>query len=145
MSCDFNAADPHHFPFALWLFRKALRQIMREIHANVQPLVLGRLVQSLMEIPGFPGMSVLDCDGFGLVLVDSRQSFDPFISRSASRSSSKMTWSIRWSGSLSVERIRGAREMGVSFCLMFWNRSRSEQERAIRGADPDLSRFSDAA
>ncbi|HAZ42677.1 MAG TPA: P-II family nitrogen regulator [Methylococcaceae bacterium] len=54
---------------------------MKEIRAYVQPFVLGRLVQSLMEIPGFPGMSVLDCDGFGRVLVDSGQSFDPFISK----------------------------------------------------------------
>ncbi|MEY4685163.1 MAG: hypothetical protein RLZ25_1622 [Pseudomonadota bacterium] len=54
---------------------------MKEIRAYVQPFVLGRLVQSLMEIPGFPGMSVLDCDGFGRVLVDSGQSFDPFMSK----------------------------------------------------------------
>ena len=54
---------------------------MKEIRAYVQPFVLGRLVQSLMEIPGFPGMSVVDCDGFGSVLVDAAQSFDPFISK----------------------------------------------------------------
>lgn len=54
---------------------------MKEIRAYVQPFVLGRLVQSLMELPGFPGMSVLDCDGFGRVLADSGQSFDPFISK----------------------------------------------------------------
>lgn len=54
---------------------------MKEIRAYVQPFVLGRLVQSLMEIPGFPGMSVVDCDGFGRVLVDSGQAFDPFISK----------------------------------------------------------------
>lgn len=54
---------------------------MKEIRAYVQPFVLGRLVQSLMEIPDFPGMSVVDCDGFGRVLVDAGQSFDPFISK----------------------------------------------------------------
>ena len=54
---------------------------MKEIRAYVQPFVLGRLVQSLMEIPGFPGMSVTDCDGFGRLLVDSGQAFDPFISK----------------------------------------------------------------
>jgi nitrogen regulatory protein P-II 1 len=54
---------------------------MKEIRAYVQPFVLGRLVQSLMEIPDFPGMSVIDCDGFGRVLVDSGQAFDPFISK----------------------------------------------------------------
>lgn len=54
---------------------------MKEIRAYVQPFVLGRLVQSLMELPGFPGMSVLDCDGFGRVLVDSGQTFDPFKSK----------------------------------------------------------------
>lgn len=54
---------------------------MKEIRAYVQPFVIGRLVQSLMEIPGFPGMSVSDCDGFGRVLVDSGQAFDPFVSK----------------------------------------------------------------
>lgn len=54
---------------------------MKEIRAYVQPFVLGRLVQSLMEIPGFPGISVMDCDGFGRDLVDSGQSFDPFMSK----------------------------------------------------------------
>jgi nitrogen regulatory protein PII len=54
---------------------------MKEIRAYVQPFVIGRLVQSLMEIPGFPGMSVIDCDGFGRVLVDAGQAFDPFISK----------------------------------------------------------------
>lgn len=54
---------------------------MKEIRAYVQPFVLGRLVQSLMEIPDFPGMSVIDCDGFGRVLVDSGQAFDPFVSK----------------------------------------------------------------
>jgi nitrogen regulatory protein P-II 1 len=54
---------------------------MKEVRAYVQPFVIGRLVQALMEIPGFPGMSVLDCDGFGRLLVDAGQAFDPLISK----------------------------------------------------------------
>jgi nitrogen regulatory protein P-II 1 len=52
---------------------------MKEIRAYVQPFVLGRVVQSLLEIPGFPGMSVLDCEGFGRNPVDAGHSFSPFM------------------------------------------------------------------
>lgn len=54
---------------------------MKEIRAYIQPFALGRVVQSLMEIRGFPGMSVLDCDGFGRSLVEEGQTFDPFVSK----------------------------------------------------------------
>jgi nitrogen regulatory protein P-II 1 len=52
---------------------------MKEIRAYIQPFVLGRVVQALLEIPGFPGMSVLDCEGFGRNLVDADRSFSPFM------------------------------------------------------------------
>lgn len=52
---------------------------MREIRAYIQPFILGRIVQSLLEIPHFPGMSVTDCEGFGHQQVSDGQSFNPFI------------------------------------------------------------------
>ena len=52
---------------------------MKEIRAYIQPFVLGRLVQELMDIPGFPGMTVVDCEGFGLTQVEAKQSFNPFL------------------------------------------------------------------
>lgn len=52
---------------------------MKEIRAYIQPFVLGRLVQTLVEIPGFPGMSVMDCEGFGHHRVEAGQDFNPFI------------------------------------------------------------------
>lgn len=54
---------------------------MKEVRAYIQPFVLGRVVQSLMEIPHFPGMSVVDCDGFGQALVGEGQTFDPFVEK----------------------------------------------------------------
>ena len=54
---------------------------MKEIRAYIQPFALGRVVQSLMEISGFPGMSVMDCDGFGRSLVEEGQTFDPFVGK----------------------------------------------------------------
>ena len=52
---------------------------MKEIRAYMQPFVLGRVVQALLEIPGFPGMSVMDCEGFGHKQVEYGQTFNPFI------------------------------------------------------------------
>ena len=54
---------------------------MKEIRAYIQPFVLGRVVQTLLEIPNFPGMSVVDCEGFGQQIVDTGQSFNPFIQK----------------------------------------------------------------
>ena len=51
---------------------------MKEIRAYLQPFVLGRVVQALTEISGFPGVSVLDCDGFGHRKITSGQEFNPF-------------------------------------------------------------------
>ncbi|CAL1238922.1 P-II family nitrogen regulator [Candidatus Methylocalor cossyra] len=51
---------------------------MKEIRAYVQPFVLGRLVQVLTEIPGFPGLSVSDCEGFGRDRIEAGHDFTPF-------------------------------------------------------------------
>ena len=38
---------------------------MKEIRAYIEPFMLSKLTQTLLEIPDFPGMSVSDCEGFG--------------------------------------------------------------------------------
>jgi nitrogen regulatory protein PII len=38
---------------------------MKAILAYIQPFKLGRIIQELIEIPNFPGMSVFKCRGFG--------------------------------------------------------------------------------
>ncbi|SHL38544.1 nitrogen regulatory protein P-II family [Nitrosospira sp. Nsp11] len=51
---------------------------MKEIRAYIQPFMLSKVTQALLEIPGFPGMSVSDCEGFdGDTVIDG--DFTPFI------------------------------------------------------------------
>lgn len=38
---------------------------MKEIRAFIQPHKLSVVTMALVEIPGFPGMTVMDCNGFG--------------------------------------------------------------------------------
>ena len=38
---------------------------MKEIRAYIQPFMLSKLTQALLEMPNFPGMSVSDCEGIG--------------------------------------------------------------------------------
>ncbi len=38
---------------------------MKEIRAFIQPHKLSHVTMALLEVPGFPGMTVMDCDGFG--------------------------------------------------------------------------------
>jgi len=52
---------------------------MKEIRAYIQPFMLPKLTQALLEIPDFPGMSVSDCEGFGRGQVIDRQGFTPFL------------------------------------------------------------------
>lgn len=52
---------------------------MKEIRAYIQPFMLSKLTQTLLEIPNFPGMSVSDCEGFGREKVIERQDFTPFM------------------------------------------------------------------
>jgi nitrogen regulatory protein PII len=54
---------------------------MKEIRAYIQPFMLARLTQELLEIPDFPGMSVSDCEGFGHQRVINEQSYSPFLSK----------------------------------------------------------------
>ena len=54
---------------------------MKEIRAYVQPFALGKVVQALLEVPDFPGMTVMDCEGFGYRQVESGQSFNPFLEK----------------------------------------------------------------
>ncbi|BBL71716.1 P-II family nitrogen regulator [Methylogaea oryzae] len=54
---------------------------MKEIRAYIQPFMLGRVAQALMEIEHFPGMSVSDCEGFGRETRGAAQDFMPFIAK----------------------------------------------------------------
>jgi len=38
---------------------------MKEVKAIIQPFMLSKVTKALQEIPGFPGMTVSDCRGFG--------------------------------------------------------------------------------
>lgn len=51
---------------------------MKEIRAYIQPFMLSRVTQALEDIPGFPGMSVSACEGFGEGKVRSGQDYQPF-------------------------------------------------------------------
>ena len=53
---------------------------MKEIRAYIQPFMLSKVTQALLEIPGFPGMSVSDCEGFGGDKVIDRD-FTPYMPR----------------------------------------------------------------
>jgi len=54
---------------------------MKEIRAYIQPFMLPKLTQALLEIAGFPGMSVSDCEGFGRAHVDVVQDYTPFVAK----------------------------------------------------------------
>jgi nitrogen regulatory protein P-II 1 len=54
---------------------------MKEIRAYIQPFMLSKLTQALMEIEDFPGMSVSDCEGFGREIVLAEQEYSPFIAK----------------------------------------------------------------
>ncbi|HUL13409.1 MAG TPA: P-II family nitrogen regulator [Methylococcaceae bacterium] len=54
---------------------------MKEIRAYIQPFMLAKVTQALLEIPDFPGMSVSDCEGFGRERIISRQNYSPFLAK----------------------------------------------------------------
>lgn len=54
---------------------------MKEIRAYIQPFMLPKLTQALLQIPGFPGMSVSDCQGFGREKVAGNQDYTPFVAK----------------------------------------------------------------
>jgi|SRR5689334_22816424 len=53
---------------------------MKEIRAYIQPFMLSKVTQALLEIPDFPGISVSDCEGFGGEKVIDRD-FTPYLPR----------------------------------------------------------------
>lgn len=54
---------------------------MKEIRAYIQRHKLGQITMALMEIPGFPGMSVSECEGFGRERTEHLQEYKPFLPR----------------------------------------------------------------
>jgi len=54
---------------------------MKEIRAYIQPFMLPKLTQALLEIPAFPGMSVSNCEGFGRAHVAVSQDYTPFVAK----------------------------------------------------------------
>jgi len=54
---------------------------MKEIRAYIQPFMLPKLTQALLEIPGFPGISVSDCEGFGNERYAEKQDYTPYVQK----------------------------------------------------------------
>lgn len=52
---------------------------MKEIRAFIQPHKLSHVTMALLEIPGFPGMTVIDCEGFGRERTQHIQDYKPFL------------------------------------------------------------------
>jgi nitrogen regulatory protein P-II 1 len=52
---------------------------MKEIRAYIEPFMLSKVTQALLEIPDFPGMSVSDCEGFGQVKFIIGRDFTPYL------------------------------------------------------------------
>ncbi len=52
---------------------------MKEIRAFIQPHKLGAITMALMELPNFPGMTVIDCEGFGQEHTEHTQDYRPFL------------------------------------------------------------------
>jgi nitrogen regulatory protein PII len=52
---------------------------MKEIRAYIQPHKLNHVTMALMEITGFPGMTVMDCSGFGRELIGHARDYGPFM------------------------------------------------------------------
>jgi len=52
---------------------------MKEIRAFIQAHRLSQVTSALMEIPDFPGMSVMDCSGFGEEYFDNMQKYKLFL------------------------------------------------------------------
>lgn len=54
---------------------------MKEIRAYLQSYVLHDLISQLLELPGFPGISVSDCEGIGTEKLSISLRFEPFFPR----------------------------------------------------------------
>lgn len=54
---------------------------MKEIRAYIQPHKLSQVTMALMEIPGFPGMTIVDSEGFGRERTEHIQDYKPFMAK----------------------------------------------------------------
>ena len=54
---------------------------MKEIRAYIQPYVLHDLTTELLELPGFSGMTVSECNGIGTERLVTSHQFEPFFLR----------------------------------------------------------------
>jgi len=54
---------------------------MKEIRAYIQPYKLSQVTMALIKLPGFPGMTVSDCSGFGRERTEQSQDYKPFLSK----------------------------------------------------------------
>ena len=52
---------------------------MKEIRAFIQPHKLSSVTMAVLEIQGFPGMTIIDCDGFGRERTQHIQDYKPFL------------------------------------------------------------------
>ena len=52
---------------------------MKEIRAYIQPFMLPKVTEALLEIPDFPGMSVSECEGFGHERDTDKQDYTPYL------------------------------------------------------------------
>jgi len=54
---------------------------MKEIRAYIQPYKLSQVTMALINLPGFPGMTISDCSGFGRERTEHSQDYKPFLSK----------------------------------------------------------------
>ena len=54
---------------------------MKEIRAYIQPHKLSQITMALISIPGFPGMTVNDCEGFGRERTEHGQDYKPYLAK----------------------------------------------------------------
>lgn len=52
---------------------------MKEIRAYIQPHKLKQVINAVMDIADFPGMTVMDCQGFGRELTQPGQDYKPLL------------------------------------------------------------------
>lgn len=52
---------------------------MKEIRAYIQPHKLSQTTMALINIEGFPGMTVSDCEGFGRERTEPVQDYKPYL------------------------------------------------------------------
>jgi nitrogen regulatory protein P-II 1 len=65
---------------------------MKEIRAYIEPFMLSKVTQALLEITDFPGMSVSDCEGFGQVSLSLVETLPPTCPKNALKFLPRMNW-----------------------------------------------------